>query len=170
MNTTIRNMHFDAVLGGSGGLQMTGGELSGSNAGAEGGQASDSYTNVVFNNNVMSVYWAGLGSHKLVMRGCNVRATGIGTGTTSINLNGSAAADLGTAASPGNNIFQSNDGVILYIEGGPVAPIDAVGNTWGPVQGANSQGRYPAGTTIHGPVFAVPGNNYRLGENGVLNL
>lgn len=169
-NTIIRNMRLDSITDGSGGLQMTGGELSGSNAGVEGGQASDSFTNVVFNNNWVSVEWFGTGGHKLVMRGCNVKATGIGTDSTSISLIRLGAADLGTPASPGNNIFQANDGVILYIEGGPAAPIDAVGNTWGPVQGANSQGRYPAGTTIHGPVFTVPGNNYRLGEDGVLNL
>ena len=169
-NTIIRNMRGDAIGGGSGGLQMTGGELSGCNAGAEGGVASDSYTNVVFNNNGISIYWYGTGSHKLVMRGCNVRATGAGSSAISLWMENSSAADFGTLASPGNNIFQANDGINLLIVGGTAAPIDAVGNTWKPVQGANSQGRYPAGTTIHGPVNNVQGNNFAIGEGGALNL
>jgi hypothetical protein len=41
-NTIIRNMRFTSIEGGSGGLQMTGGELSGGSEGAEGGGASDS--------------------------------------------------------------------------------------------------------------------------------
>jgi len=88
-----------------------------------------------------------------------------------------ATCDLGTAASPGGNLF-SNTGPGLSIEG-TTQIVMAAGNTWkADQQGADAQGRYPvpAGQTvleILGPTAAggvTTGANYRLGQNTRLQL
>jgi hypothetical protein len=75
-----------------------------------------------------------------------------------------SAADLGTAANPGNNIFQNNRTVGVSLQGarGPLQ-VDAIGNTWNPgVQGANSDGVYSTVNTVFGPIASVAGNNYDI--------
>jgi hypothetical protein len=92
--------------------------------------------------------------------------------------NASSVFDLGTAASPGNNLIQGNtssaqtSGLNVGVAAG--VTVNAVGNTFAPnVQGANAQGRYQLGTA---PCSAAScnlttgaGPNYRI-TSGTLRL
>lgn len=73
-----------------------------------------------------------------------------------------ANLDLGTSASPGNNVILGS-GIGLYSLADLGAPIiNASGNTWKPnVQSADAAGHYAA-VLITGPTTAVLGTNYSL--------
>jgi len=92
--------------------------------------------------------------------------------------NASSVFDLGTAASPGNNLIQGNgsgtttSGLNVNVAAG--VTVNAVGNTFAPnVQGANAQGRYLLGTAPCGAlscsVVTGAGLNYRV-TGGSLRL
>ena len=83
----------------------------------------------------------------LTMRGCTLSNNTIGG-----DLGVRAVADFGTIMSPGKNVF-NNEGVGLLVEGGNgTQAVQAVGNIWKPVQGADSNGRYSPGTIVPGPI------------------
>jgi hypothetical protein len=144
-------------------LQMLGGELSGyvhTAISFFGG--SGSFANVNMINNMSSAIFV-LGKSQsdvatITLRGCTV--TGNMSGVFMFDW---SAADLGTAANPGNNTFQNNQTVGVTIQGTVgVQQVDAIGNTWNPsVQGADPAGRYSV-ATISGPVASVAGNNYDI--------
>ena len=164
-DTIIRNMRFTGLSVGQGDLQMVRGEISNNGTGVEGASVGNLFTNVTFNGRNgtgIVVYWFGEGNAKLVMRGCTVNAT--------IQLENRAVADLGNSSSAGNNTLRADPGVALDITGGDGPPVDAVGNTWRPVQEANSEGRYPPGKMVTGPEPAATRANYAIGGKRVLNL
>ncbi len=100
------------------------------------------------------------GPSLLTMRDCAVA----GHTSNGIELFDYTNADLGTTASPGNNVLTSNFPVGLFIAG-PAGPtrIHAVGNTWVPnVQDTDAQGHYPTTATVTGRVDPVSGNNYAI--------
>jgi hypothetical protein len=80
------------------------------------------------------------------------------------DLNEVVVADLGTAASPGNNTLQGNLDVGLNLSKCPPAEmISAVGNTWQPnVQNANGAGKYPVTASVTGPVTPGSASNYTI--------
>jgi hypothetical protein len=167
LNTILRNFKNDALGGGTGfgGLltfDMSGGEISNNGRGgveAVGGLWS--FTNVMMTQNgVFGIYFQGSlpAPGALTMRGCSISGT-----PDAIYLFDEAAADLGTAGSPGDNNFQSFAGVALDIDGATQPRIDAAGNTWRAVQGTNPQGKYPSNIApVFGPVDRVSANNYAI--------
>ena len=101
-------------------------------------------------------------------------------GNSGITMRGSAAStyDLGTAASPGNNVIQGNTtgsqttGLLVDVAAG--VTVSAVGNTFAAgVQGANAQGQYQLGTAPCGAsscnLTTGAGANYRI-TSGTLRL
>ncbi len=91
-----------------------------------------------------------------------------------------APVDLGSLASPGNNVIQSNgvgqsDGAnLLFGSNSPLVdgPVLAVGNTWdADVQGADASGRYTVtGAGARLEVQDGGGPNYRLRPNSIGGL
>jgi len=81
-----------------------------------------------------------------------------------LQLRGHVTADLGTTASPGNNIIRGNTGVGLSVLNDTVLPqITAAGNTWNAnLQGADADGKYIVPATIAGPIATTAGNNFAL--------
>ena len=101
-------------------------------------------------------------------------------GNSGITMRGSAAStyDLGTAASPGNNVIQGNTtgsqttGLLVDVAAG--VTVNAVGNTFAAgVQGANAQGQYQLGTAPCSAsscnLTSGAGANYRI-TSGTLRL
>lgn len=86
------------------------------------------------------------------MRGSTVKNNGVG-----LRLMGGVVADLGTGASPGNNVIDANTTRGLDHSATPI--VNAAGNTWTPnAQGAGGDGKYAASLET-GPVSGV---NYAL--------
>jgi hypothetical protein len=96
------------------------------------------------------------------MRSCTVIGNGLG-----IDVFVDSTADLGTADSPGNNVFQNN-GVSIAVEsniGVNGISVQAVGNIWNPsVQNADENGKYATVATITGPVAAPANGNYSVND------
>lgn len=97
-----------------------------------------------------------------------------------VTMAGTAASvwDLGTAASPGNNLIQGNTSSAqtsgLYVAVAAGVTVQAVGNTFAPnQQGANAQGKYTLGNAPCGAsscnVGSGAGPNYRV-TSGTLRL
>ena len=164
-NTHIRNMRDGALAGGFGGasasFQMIGGELSNTNSTAvQIGPGVWTFTGVTFKQNKdVGIY---LQDGTLVMRSCTVIGNGLG-----IDVFVDSTADLGTADSPGNNVFQNN-GVSIAVEsniGVNGISVQAVGNIWNPsVQNADENGKYATVATITGPVAAPANGNYSVND------
>ena len=102
---------------------------------------------------------------------CRVRGTTFSGNGVGIVTGQTRTCDLGTAASPGSNVF-ANAAINLRIE--RAATVTAVGNTWAASQqGADAQGRYavPPGQSVLeavGPVTTGP--NYLLVTGARLRL
>jgi len=163
-NTTIRNINHPTVLSASRvTLTMIGGEISLNSGSPDARSARWMLMNVrIVSNGGNGVYVSGPDAQSpgaLTMRGCTVTNNRYG-----VSLFDYSAADLGTDANPGNNIFQDNQfgGVLLYGIAGPQL-VNAVGNTWIPeVQGASGSGRYPTTSTVSGPIQQAAGNNFEM--------
>ena len=163
-NTTLRNTENAISVGSGTMLQVIGGELSNNTRAAVaffGG--SGNFVNVkITENSGSGVFVLGaptVGVATISMRGCTV--TGNNFGVFFFDM---SAGDLGTPASPGNNVLQSNQMVGISVQGA-VGPeqVDAVGNIWNPdIQEANPAGTYPNVKTVPGPVVSVSGNNYDI--------
>jgi hypothetical protein len=99
----------------------------------------------------------------LTMRDCTISENQQGG-----DLGDHTIVDLGTIAKPGGNTFK-NTGVGLFVETGDVtSSVQAVGNTWKPVQGADSSGKYMRGFTLTGPVACdVPDINICIGGQSI---
>jgi hypothetical protein len=135
--------------------------------------ASLSATNSVIQGNVTGVRGYN-DSPKITLRGTQV----VGSTDDGIYLfaNDGTSVDLGTAASPGGNTFSgnntSNGGFAnLNVLSTPTTTplvIDAIGNTWDPsIQGADTTGHFPAGTTFTASSAAsVAGKNVNLLHSG----
>jgi hypothetical protein len=83
--------------------------------------------------------------------------------TDGISIVDDVSADLGTVASPGNNMITGNTGVGLAIVGPRLTNVSAVGNTWNAtVQGADADGHYFTSETLTGPLTRTAGNNFAL--------
>jgi uncharacterized protein DUF1565 len=163
-NTTIRNVTNDGLINGHVVLNMTGGALTDNGrAGMEAAGGKWTFTNVAIKNHPVMGIYIQLSSTELgvvTLRGCTLTGNRDG-----IYFFDGGRGDLGTAASPGNNVIQGNSGVGLNIDGGPSSPanITAIGNTWRPnVQGANAQGKYTDGVTVNGPVEPGAGGNFAV--------
>ncbi|HEX8109130.1 MAG TPA: hypothetical protein VF516_15460, partial [Kofleriaceae bacterium] len=159
-NTIVRNMQGDG-LGGFPNLkasfQMTGGELSNNKqSGAELGQGTWTFTNVAIRQNKNLAFY--LQGANLVMRNCIVVGNGFG-----IDVYQDSVADLGTMASPGNNVLQNNSNASVFAESS--VPVNAIGNTWNPnIQGADGNGKYITTAAIPGPVAAVNNGNFQISD------
>ena len=111
-----------------------------------------------------------LSNGALTLRSSTLSNNGAEGGLT---LYGSAAADLGTAASPGGNTFIGNSGPQLNSIVDAGRTVNAVGNVWTPsVQGADANGRYslpPTFTPV--PKFGpTTGSNFQIYNASTLNL
>ena len=162
--TTLRNLMNSGLSGDTVKLTMTDSELSRTGSGgvdATGGTwildrvtiKQNQGSGARFQNMAMSPM-------KLVMRDCTI----LDNRQDGVFLNEVVVADLGTAASPGNNTLQGNLGVGLNLSKCPPAEmISAVGNTWRPnVQNANGAGRYLMTASVSGPVMPSPPSNYTI--------
>ncbi len=86
----------------------------------------------------------------LAMRGCMILNNTIGG-----DLGVHTMVDLGTVTNPDGNVF-NNIGVGLVVEGGNGTQlVQVVGNTWKPVQGADSNGRYAQELSLLGRFLAL---------------
>jgi hypothetical protein len=164
-NTIIRNMKSGGIDGGFSGppasVQWIGGEIS--NTGGSGIQIDVStwtFTNVkIQDNKDIAIYQQG---GILIMRGCTVTGNGIG-----VDAYSAAHTDLGTSASPGNNVIRGNKSIGLFAE--TAFPVAAVGNTWNAdVQEADVTGKYGTVKTLNQPVAAADGNNFAIANGSVL--
>lgn len=133
--------------------------------------------------------WMGLANktHNLKLRNMSIvdnKSTAGSNASSSANsgltMAGSAASvfDLGTAASPGNNLIQGNTSSAqtsgLNVDVAAGVTVNAVGNTFAPnVQGANAQGKYQIGTAPCSAsscnLTSGAGANYRV-TGGTLRL
>ena len=161
-NTTIRNLTNDALLG-KPVFTMTGGALiDNGRAGLEVSGGEWTFTNVAIKNHpVMGIYFQnGSTPGKLKLRGCTVTGNRTGVYLFAVPV----GVDLGTAASPGGNIFQGNAQYGVEADTSSGTPlIPAVGNTWRPnVQGADATGKYATPATINGPVDLGAGTNFSV--------
>jgi hypothetical protein len=149
----VRGMDMSALNVGNAIVQMTGGELSHTRTtslSVIGGICS--LMNVSLLNSNEGFYSQ---DASLTMRGCTVSGNAVGG-----DLGLGAMGDLGTTMDLGNNVFK-NSGVGLLVEGeNGTQPVQAVGNTWKPVQGADTSGKYGLGTVVPGPVLCDPKNNF----------
>jgi hypothetical protein len=171
-NTIVRNMKGNAMGGGDRvALTMTGGALSNNGRGGfEGGGGEYSFAGVMIQeNSIFGIYYIGNSAtlpaqQTLKLRGCTVSGQ-----PTALYLDDNTYADLGTTDSPGTNQFLSVQSVGVYIGGGTVPRVDAVGNVWRPdVQGADGNGMYPASTPpATGLVPVTPSKNYAITRTGV---
>ena len=108
------------------------------------------------------------------VKSCRVRNTRFsGNVQSGALIEAGTTCDLGTAASPGGNVF-GNLGTHLVVSpssSDPVFTLQAVGNTWTPnQQGADAQGRYvvPSGQTVYEVKGrATAGANYGLNWTNV---
>jgi hypothetical protein len=161
-NTTVRNLQSGLLINGAV-ARIASSAITDNVTGFQGASGSWSLTNVTISRNSVGIVLSGdtvNGPSLLTMRGCAVA----GHTNNGIELFDYTDADLGTTASPGNNLFTSNVPVGLLI-GGPAGTtqIDAVGNTWVPnVQDADALGHYPTVATVTGPIGSVFGNNFAI--------
>jgi hypothetical protein len=164
-NTIIRNMKSGGIDGGFSGppasVQWIGGEIS--NNGGTAIQIDTTtwtFTNVkIQNNQNLAIYQQG---GTLNMRGCTITDNGQG-----VDAYLAAHTDLGTSASPGNNIIQGNKTVGVFAE--TAFAVTAVGNTWNAnVQETDATGKYATVKTLNQPVAATNGNNFAIASSSVL--
>jgi hypothetical protein len=161
-NVTIRHASNAAIGGGNTIAHITGGEISSGSTGIHTGGGSWTLTDVVMANNSGAGVYVSPGFANepvtLTMRGCTIRGSRDGVVVLDFST-----TDLGTTASPGNNVFQDNFRAGLAVIGqAGETQVDAVGNTWQPKrQGADAAGRF-APVTVFGPVDSLLGNNYRI--------
>jgi hypothetical protein len=141
---------------------MIGGELSNTQAsGAQLGQGTWAFTNVMIHQSRDFAFY--LQGADFIMRNCQVLDNGSG-----IDVFAGSTADLGTVASPGDNVFQGNKGVGVFAEA--PGPVSAIGNTWNPnVQGADGTGKYTATAIIPGPVAATDNGNFGISDGSSLS-
>jgi hypothetical protein len=173
------NTHGGIVCRDACNVDLSGGELSGN---ATSNPAASGFT---FHGGV----WMGLATktYQLKLRNVSVvdNKSTVGSNASSsdnsgVTLAGNAASvfDLGTAASPGNNVIQGNtssaqtSGLNVNVTAG--VTVNAVGNTFAPnVQGANAQGKYQLGTAPCSAstcnLTSGAGANYRI-TSGTLRL
>jgi hypothetical protein len=91
-------------------------------------------------------------------------ATITGNGWHGLDINGTGTCDLGTAASPGNNVISGNGAAYAGLNAQRTG-ITAVGNTWNAsAQGADAQGKYALadGGTLEATGPVAVGSNYRI--------
>lgn len=167
-NTTIADTSGDAIQGRAHVFRMTGGELrNNGRGGAEVFGGVYTFTNVgIKGNPVFGIYLqSGTEPGTIAMHGCAIT----GNGSHGVYLFAGASGDFGTAANPGNNTFRNNAGVGLNIDTNASA-VTAVGNIWtANVQGADSDGKYPAALKTGGVAFSA-GNNYAFQDGSTLQL
>jgi hypothetical protein len=163
-DTTIRNMKASAIATTKVTLEVTGGELSNvtSAIGASGGDIK--LTGVAIKHT--SDYSVVLGDGgAFVMRRCTNTQNASG-----VYLLGNMAVDLGTDASPGNNVFQNGNATGVEIDAGYPGHVTAVGNTWRPsIQGGVIAGRCAA-RVVSGAVVYNGTSNYSVSASGSLQL
>jgi hypothetical protein len=120
-----------------------------------------SFRNVVIHQNRDLAFY--LQSADLIMRDCQMTDNGEG-----IDVFQGSTADLGTAASPGGNVFQRNKAASVFAES--PALVNAVGNTWTPnTQGADGDGKYAITATVSGPITAPDNGNYTIAAGSSLS-
>jgi hypothetical protein len=169
-NTTVRGLST-GVTGSSVVFQMTGGEISGcqgSALSASNGTWSLANVKVQQNGGSAAILLQGRSPQLkavLSMRGCSV----LSNAADGVYLFSDTSADLGTAASPGVNVFRNNTGIGVVVFDDHFTNVEAVGNTWNAsTQGSDANGRYPSPATIPGPVSPVAGGNFGINSGSTL--
>jgi hypothetical protein len=120
-------------------------------------------TSIVFTSDTVDNGGDGIIAPTLIMRNTEVTRTSHVEGAAAVTITG-PHADLGTASSPGLNVFQGNDLTSVRLDPSITAGvIDAVGDVWEPaVQGANGFGIYNDSLTLFGGSPAASGRNFTL--------
>jgi hypothetical protein len=153
LNSTIRNADSRSILAGNATGEMIGGALhtAGTLLAVDGG-GQWSMTGVSMTSADAAI---------VIKQGfVKVRNSTLGANSYGVMLSAGASVDLGSASSLGNNtIRNTNIGILVNTGVTSSGPIPAVGNIWNPTQGADTNGKYPVGTLIQGP---VDGNNFQL--------
>jgi hypothetical protein len=164
-NTTIRNVTGTSIIGRRVSFAMTGGELSGGNSGLDVRDSNGQIINAIFKQYQNVAISIG-DDAALTMRNCTITAGALG-----IYLYASTAAlDLGTVASRGNNVIQNQSTGIHMDPGSNQLHVEAVGNTWIPdLQGADAEGHYPSMRLV-GPVSAGTRGNFDFPASCSLHL
>jgi hypothetical protein len=154
-NIEIRNVTKTSVNGRNVSLTMRNGELTGGHNAINVTNANYQIANVIFSQYQDFALLVG-DSGSLVLRDCTVMGNTLGIYAYS----NTAALDLGSVASRGNNVIQNQSTGIHMDPGLSQLHIDAVGNTWIPdVQGADAEGHYPSMRLV-GPISAGGRRNF----------
>jgi hypothetical protein len=142
-NVIVRNMDTDALTIANAVVDVTGGEFSHVRQTAVSiVDGTATLTGVAIAASQVGFYSQDC---RLTMRDCRISENHLGG-----DLGVRTICDLGTTAKPGGNVFK-NIGVGLSLDDG--APlVQAVGNTWKPVQGADANGKYVQDSTLSGPI------------------
>jgi hypothetical protein len=161
VGSTLRNQAVGFIGGGV--YQLTDTMITGMGSALLVGHGSWSLTGVTIANNGAGLDFSGSqrsGATTLTMRNSTVS----GNRHDGIKIAGAVEADLGTAASPGNNVITGNTAVGLDLVADADQPhVTAAGNTWNAgIQDADGQGQYIIVGTLTGPMAAKPGNNFAL--------
>lgn len=105
------------------------------------------------------------GTVPVTMRNVNVTMSG---GTAGVILGTTGNIDLGTTASPGNNLLKQNVGTNLLLSSAVTTAVTAVGNTWNPNdQSASAAGTFAGNVLVNGP---TSGANFTLQGAATLRL
>jgi len=179
-NTSIAiNTHGGIACHDACNIDLTGGEIS-ENATNDPAASGHTFHGGVWMGMAAKTYQLKLRNMIIVDNKSTAGSNANSSDNSGVTMAGSASSvfDLGTAASPGNNLVQGNtssaqtSGLNVNVAAG--VTVSAVGNTFAPnVQGANAQGKYQLGTAPCSAsscnLTAGSGANYRI-SGGTLRL
>lgn len=161
-NLTVHDAGTSAVRGGNATVEIKSSALSRSPVGVLTFGGTWQLTGVLIVDNTVEGVAVSPGTANqpvsLTMRGCTVRGSNFG-----VAISDFSTTDLGTTASPGNNVFQDNAraGIAVLGQSG-ATQVDAVGNTWQPKrQGSDAAGHFEP-MIVFGPIDSFFGNNFQI--------
>jgi hypothetical protein len=144
-------------------LQLSGGTIESNGVGIDGGgEGTWSLARASFFSNGTAIAMHGFTT--TAQPTLTMRDSGVQLSSTGISIADFATADLGTAASPGNNVISFNDlPGLSFTCTAHQPPVTAVGNTWrANVQGSDAGGHYPVTDTISGPITFTNSTNFAI--------
>jgi hypothetical protein len=143
------------LLSGAAGVTISGSKVNSNAIGINASAAPAAFVDVAATQ--VDDGFTGIDAGALRLRGSSVQFN-LGTG---IVLEG-VLANLGQHGDPGNNTITGNGPTgVRFASSVPSGGILAVGNTWEPTQGADSQGHYPT-ETLNGFSTGAVGRNFTL--------